>query len=66
MSRFQRLLRQIKQAFTPYKPLKRPTWLIDDELELRRAVARDLMGDTQVRPLFKGRAIDYDRTPPPV
>jgi hypothetical protein len=57
VSRFQRLLRQIKQAFTPYKPLKRPTWLIDDELEIRRAVARDLMGDVQIRPVL-GRNID--------
>jgi hypothetical protein len=58
MSRFQRWVRQLKQVFGPYRPIKRPTWLIDDELELRRAVCRDLMGTTQVKPLFKGRPDD--------
>ena len=37
----------------------------NDELEIRRAVARDLMGETQVRPVL-GKQLDYDTSPPPV
>jgi hypothetical protein len=65
MSRFQRALRAVRHMFEPYKPLKRPTFLTDPELEIRRAVARDLLGETQVKPVL-GRPLDYDRSPPPV
>jgi hypothetical protein len=60
MSRFQRLLRTAKHMFAPYQPPKRPTFIADELLELRRAAARDLMGDVQVKPVL-GRPIDYDK-----
>jgi hypothetical protein len=62
ISRFQKFMRQVRFMLGPYKPLKRPTFLVNDELEIRRAVARDLMGDTQVRPVL-GKPIDYDDMP---
>jgi hypothetical protein len=74
MSRFQRLLRTARHMFSPYHPPKRPTFIADELLELRRAVARDLMGDTQVKPLMESQpdtikrgnetvAIDYEALP---
>ena len=71
MSRFQRVLRSLHLMFTPYKPSKRPTFLTDDELEIRRAVARDLMGDVQPKGRFGPRevgragpkAVDFDGLP---
>jgi hypothetical protein len=61
MSRFQRLVRQLKHAFGPYNPPKRPTFLTDDELEVRRAVARDLMGDIEPKADRVRQPIDYDK-----
>jgi hypothetical protein len=69
-SRFQKLLGQMRYMFGPYRPPRRPTFLTDNELEIRRAVARDLMGSTQVKPLIlvedqpdygERRPIDYDQ-----
>jgi hypothetical protein len=62
ISRFQKFLRQARHMFGKYEPIKRPTFLVNDELEIRRAVARDLLGDTQVRPVL-GKQIDYDDLP---
>jgi hypothetical protein len=74
MSRFQRLLRTAKHMFAPYQPPKRPTFIRDELLELRRIAARDLMGDTQVRPLMESQpdtikrgnetvAVDFEALP---
>jgi hypothetical protein len=65
MSKFQRLLKTIRFMVEPWHPPKRPAFATDDELEIRRAVARDLLGETQVKPVL-GRPLDYDREPPPV
>jgi hypothetical protein len=64
MSRFQRWARQLRQAIGPYKPIRRPQYVIDDELEIRRAVARDLLGETPVRPLFAKDRGQADRLRP--
>jgi hypothetical protein len=55
MSRFQRLVRQLQHAFAPYKPLKRPTFPIDEQLVLRQAMQRDLIGDRPVKPLIEAQ-----------
>jgi hypothetical protein len=68
-SRFQKLLGQMRYMFGPYRPPRRPTFLTDNELEIRRAVARDLMGSTQVKPLIERnpdtwvKPLDYDDMP---
>ena len=65
MSRFQRALHTLRHMLSPYHPPKRPTFLVDDELEIRRAVARDLLGETQVRPVLgpKRTPVDFDDLP---
>lgn len=61
MSKFQRALRQLHLMVSGYHPPKRPSFLTDDELEIRRAVARDMMGDTQPKGRFAPRKpIDLD------
>jgi hypothetical protein len=62
-----------RQVIGPHKELRRPRFLTDPELELRRAMARDLLGDAQVKPLRKliedqpdyreRRPIDWDQLP---
>jgi hypothetical protein len=72
MSRFQQLLRQFHQVFGPYKPPKRPTFPIDEQLVLRQAMQRDLIGDRPIKPLIEPQpdtikrghetvAVDYER-----
>jgi hypothetical protein len=51
MSRFQRLLRTARHMFSPYHPPKRPTFPIDEQLVLRQAMQRDLIGDRPITPL---------------
>jgi hypothetical protein len=51
MSRFQRWVRQLHIALGPYKPLKRPSFPIDEQLVLRQAMQRDLIGDRPITPL---------------
>lgn len=61
-----KVLRWLKRQFFigPFCELKRPTFPTDDELEIRRAVARDLLGEVQPKSL---RApLDYERDVPPV
>lgn len=58
MSRFQWLLRTAKHMFSPYHPPKRPSFLADDELEIRRAAARDLLGEQQIKPRFPPREVE--------
>ena len=61
MSGFQRLLRSVRHMVGPWHPPKRPTFLADDELEIRRAVARDLLGETQIKPLFRRGPLEIGR-----
>jgi hypothetical protein len=46
-ARWQKFVRTLTPMCSPWHPPKRPTFLTDDELEIRRAVAKDLMGDIQ-------------------
>jgi hypothetical protein len=74
MSRFQRWVRQLHIALGPYKPLKRPSFPIDEQLVLRQAMQRDLIGDRPITPLIEPQpdtikrgnetvAIDWDGLP---
>lgn len=68
MSKFQRILRSLRFMVGKYEPLKRPTFLTDPELEIRRAAARDLIGDRPIPRLIEsqpdyGEPVDFDRLP---
>lgn len=58
--------------FTPYTPPRRPTFPIDDNLVLRQAMQRDLIGDRPVKALIESQPdtiqrghetvpVDYER-----
>lgn len=66
MSRFQKLLRCARHMFAKYEPIKRPTFLTDGELEARIKMARDLMGDTEVKPLIESQPDTFVKPRQPV
>ena len=69
--RFWRRLRRL--IIGPHRELRRPRFLTDRELELRQIMARDLLGETQVKPVRRlilenpdyseRRPIDWDDLP---
>ena len=69
ISRFQKFLLRHFRFIGPYKPLKRPSFITDELLELRIAAARDLIGDRPIKPLIESqpdtwvKPIDYDDLP---